>query len=66
MNNKLGSGQKLQAALLPAPCCNHECRQGRDCPNAESETVAKLAVYTVTAISVVAGIVHLAARMGWV
>ena len=66
MSRELGSGAKLQAALLPAPCCNHDCRQGRDCPNAESETVAKLAVWAVTAIAVIAGIVHLAARIGWV
>ena len=66
MSRELGSGQKLQAALLPAPCCDHECRQGRDCQRAESETVAKLAVWAVTAIAAVAGIVHLAARMGWV
>lgn len=65
--NELGNGKRLQAALLPAPCCTHDCNQGRDCPRAkDGERAAIVAVGAVTVVAVIAGIVHFAARMGWV
>lgn len=56
---------------MTGKCCNNNCRQGRDCPHAvpvepDVELAYIVVAVLMTAIAVVVGLVHGAARMGWV